>query len=352
MARLTRTQKYAELRNQLEHSPEVEVTSKDLSKYEDRMNDLHIETTTVKNDDLNVIETIEDAPSVKEKENASFETDKTAQETEMASVPQSESPVKEKGDEVLEEENFEDFEPFDLEESVDKDSFEELKTDEIVELDADEEKIDDNYLNEALNEVNEYNKAQGLLTADDVSDAIVQEIRSSKNQDEHEDDLTNTVTLEIKKILSELDASNKEEETSSQAPRVEAQKEESVKEEDKEAELSSEVTDLLKTYLNDDDDTATGGDIDQTIVATNIASLEDDLQTTKQALKAEADKTLMNETLPLKVDQDKKVQKDEELDVEPRPNKVLNFILTVLILVLIGILIYIAYLILTARGII
>ena len=352
MARLTRTQKYAELRNQLEQSPEVEVKSKDLSKYEDRMNDLHIDTTSLKPK--------EEAPVTRETlplEEAPLKEEKPEVKEEPKKEEKKEKPIKEEikeedqtPEESFEElETFDDFEPFDFEEKE-----EPKNTDEPVELDADEEvKIDDNYLNEALSEVNAYNKAQGLLTADDVSDAIVQEIRSSQNQDTKDEEITNTVTPEIKKILSELDTNKEEAEDFKKVeeePKVEAQKEEVVNKEPKEEELSSEVTDLLKTYLKEDEETS--ADITKTLVATDIKTLEGDLETTKQALKAEGDKTLMNETLPINIENNKKVKKEEELDIEPRPNKILNFILTVLIIVLIAILAFIGYLILTARGII
>ena len=42
MARLTRTQKYADLRNQLENGRETEIKSEALSKFESKMDDLNI----------------------------------------------------------------------------------------------------------------------------------------------------------------------------------------------------------------------------------------------------------------------------------------------------------------------
>ena len=56
MARLTRTQKYADLRNQLENGRETEIKSEALSKFESKMDDLNINPIV----DTKVEEVLED----------------------------------------------------------------------------------------------------------------------------------------------------------------------------------------------------------------------------------------------------------------------------------------------------
>ena len=48
MARLTRTQKYAELRDQLENGREIEIKSDALNKFEDKLEQLNIDSVNVK----------------------------------------------------------------------------------------------------------------------------------------------------------------------------------------------------------------------------------------------------------------------------------------------------------------
>lgn len=220
----------------------------------------------------------------------------------------------------------------------------------------DAEVIDNQYLEECLNEVNEYNKSKGLMTADEVPSTILNEIRGINTQEmpvvneEVEDELSNTVTLEIKKILSELEAEDNKEEF---VHEVEAQMPPTVEEE-----LPKEVSDMLKSYMNNEEN-KTSSDLEETMLVENMSDIKEEIKAVKDnaANEATLDSTLLNETMPLEVAGNtaavRENHEDEDDEDEERgPNRILNFILISLIVVLLLILGFIGYLILVAQGII
>ena len=172
-----------------------------------------------------------------DEESETIDVQKTPVETVTEEVEE-ETPVLEEVNEPSEEETAPetDEEPVVLEPVVSKE---------------DAEVIDNQYLEECLNEVNEYNKSKGLMTADEVPSTILNEIRGINTQEmpvvneNTEDELSNTVTLEIKKILSELEAEDNKEEFTHE---VEAQMPPTVEEE-----LPKEVSDMLKSYMNSEE---------------------------------------------------------------------------------------------------
>ena len=278
-----------------------------------------------------------------DEESETIDVQKTPVETVTEEVEE-ETPVLEEVNEPSEEETAPetDEEPVVLEPVVSKE---------------DAEVIDNQYLEECLNEVNEYNKSKGLMTADEVPSTILNEIRGINTQEmpvvneNTEDELSNTVTLEIKKILSELEAEDNKEEFTQE---VEAQMPPTVEEE-----LPKEVSDMLKSYMNSEEN-KTSSNLEETMLVENMSDIKEEIKAVKESVANEAtlDSTLLNETMPLEVAGDttvvRKAHDDEEddEDEERGPNRILNFILISLIVVLLLILGFIGYLILVAQGII
>ena len=278
-----------------------------------------------------------------DEESETIDVQKTPVETVTEEVEE-ETPVLEEVNEPSEEETAPetDEEPVVLEPVVSKE---------------DAEVIDNQYLEECLNEVNEYNKSKGLMTADEVPSTILNEIRGINTQEmpvvneNTEDELSNTVTLEIKKILSELEAEDNKEEFTHE---VEAQMPPTVEEE-----LPKEVSDMLKSYMNSEEN-KTSSNLEETMLVENMSDIKEEIKAVKESVANEAtlDSTLLNETMPLEVAGDttvvRKAHDDEEddEDEESGPNRILNFILISLIVVLLLILGFIGYLILVAQGII
>ncbi len=386
MARITRTQKYAELRNQLEHGPEAEIKSKELEKYEDRMDSLNIEKPEIVQEEADSIVSLNDLSKILEEEaqaepatvqepvaadDVAVAADETGNdedvyvpfdfdETEIDEPESSEDGELETIEETVVE--TEEVEPQDVE-SIAVEAAEEVPQTKSAEAEEAEvieaEDIDDNYLEECLSEVNEYNKSKGLLTAEEVPLVIANELRNVKaNEDGEDDDISNTVTMEIKKILSELDTvADIKDEAEATEDIAEAAESSGASETDvatQAEELPEEVADLLRSYLEPEktDDTANLGN---TVVASSVAEVaktveelpsDDSLQSTKQS-------TLLNETVPLEVTRSyEKEEDDDDLDVEPGPNRILNIILIALIVILVLILAFVGYLILVAQGII
>lgn len=278
-----------------------------------------------------------------DEESETIDVQKTPVETVTEEVEE-ETPVLEEVNEPSEEETA-------------PETDEELVVLEPVVSKEDAEVIDNQYLEECLNEVNEYNKSKGLMTADEVPSTILNEIRGINTQEmpvvneNTEDELSNTVTLEIKKILSELEAEDNKEEFTHE---VEAQMPPTVEEE-----LPKEVSDMLKSYMNSEEN-KTSSNLEETMLVENMSDIKEEIKAVKESVANEAtlDSTLLNETMPLEVAGDTTVvrkahdDEDDDEDEERGPNRILNFILISLIVVLLLILGFIGYLILVAQGII
>lgn len=431
MARLTRTQKYADLRNQLENGRETEIKSDSLSKFENKMDDLNItpvhevkveeviedikpvETVvTPELDDgfeeleldFEPVEILEETPVIEElpvaQEEPEVEEDLSLQtlnelsallgkeeddDEEEEETTVQEEVVEEVIEEVEEDDEDEDFSMInfdqllgdveveevveEVQETVQEEVVEEVEevvapsieeTLETAALEVEEvEVINNHYLEECLNEVNEYNKQKGLMTADEVPVTILNEIRGNTtevkipSEVQVDDDFTNTVTLEIKKILSELaleEETTVQEEVVEESPVVQETVQEEVfehpvqvQEEPVQEELSNDVADLLKTYLEPEQESVEDN-LAQTMVVGNVADIKEE-DTTLQA-------TLLSDSIPLEVKKTEEVEEEEEEEEVEGPNRILNFILIALIFVLLCVLGFIGYLILVAEGII
>lgn len=236
------------------------------------------------------------------------------------------------------------------------------------------EKIaEENYLEKTLKEVNEYNKAKGLVTADQITPTILNEIRSSVNEEENlthevdtlseqeQQDINDTVTLEIQNILKAIE---EDEKTKTEGSKDEISNEEQsyidMWEKSSDA-LDSETESLMSgggesnsnlitpiTIENKEND-------DKTIKNETITSEEklgdtkvmEALEKTKEdsAVQEIKDQTLelsanslLNETKPYVINQEIK-----EDDKEENSNKALNIILIILVIalaVILGITVY------------
>lgn len=277
MARLTRTQKYAELRNQLESDRETQLKTDDLSKYSDKLEQLSVnplpdenrekelskesldrsldDILKVMNDevqehlakeeaiedkedhavfdhakeDVVSAEPIEESISGDEADKAfkdakedQNEDKKVKEDDEVQMIIDSltsslgkddtseKEIVEEKTEEVTTEENKE---PKDEKNEPASEPKETISIEDLMRVN-----IDDNYLKDTLDEVKAYNKSIGSMTVDEVPKTILNEIRGINDTEETvDDDLSNTVTLEIKKILSELDEEESEEGSKSES---------------------------------------------------------------------------------------------------------------------------------------
>ena len=346
MARITRTQKYAELRNQLENGPEAQIKTKELEQFENKIEDLKIEE--VKEEPVTSLEDL--SKTLDESLEKEVKEEVTPKKDEAEYAPIDFEDIEEVKEEVKVEE---------VKEETPAETIEPVKEETVAETVSkpEEVKIDDNYLEECLTEVNEYNKSKGLLTAEEVPLVIANELRNVKNEEKSDDDINDTVTMEIKKILSELDNKTPKEETKAEeVPNEEVNEEVKVEAESvPEESLPEDVEELLKSYLAPEENKEESEDLEKTMVAASIADVakEADMKDTSTITNTITSKpaSLLNETVPLEVTSTVS-KEDDDLEVEPGPNRILNIILISLIVILVLILGFVGYLILVAQGII
>ena len=188
------------------------------------------------------------------------------------------------------------------------------------------------YINDTMDEVDSYNKMNGEQTIGQLTNHMVNEIRHREEtaeqqeefeevSEENDEEFSNTVSMEISKIMDEIAANEEAEE-------VEQQKEEPVHEEP----VKEEHPVLTKSLEEENDDTV--------VEIKNLNELE-----------AEPVRDTVSSTIPFVVttDDDDEIEEDEE---EEGSNTILNIILIVLIIILVVVLGLIVFSILKTKGII
>ena len=264
MEKLSRTKKYADLRSRLESDRETQIKSDSLSGFENKVNTLeqNIKKEAAHNIVSNVtpIKTISETKEVKPTNDSPSldlfddsldsllkELGETVTKIEPAKEPIKEEPVKTEKEEPKEEpkEEIKD-------DNVETDLFpwfkdtqveEPVKTEEVKEsvepIKATPSSASDDYIDDTFKEVNDYIKSKGLLTADEVSNTILEEIRAKDKTEEStlnrepalslepeeepklteeqeaslkQKKLDETVTIEIRDVLNALNIEEAEEE--------------------------------------------------------------------------------------------------------------------------------------------
>ena len=266
MEKLSRTKKYQELRDRLQNDAESQVTSKDLSSFQERLNRLdvmHFDTA----------EEAKDHDPIHVRRNSYFEE----------TAP------------VVEEKEIE-------------------KTTQYT--------FNNEYLDEYINEVKQYNKDKGLLTKDDTAMNILENLKKK----EEAPALEETVKEEI-----ECDYSNEMEAT---IPFV-FNREKTV----------SQVSEEVKSLLDEQDDRTEEVIEEKSAVA---KAVEEELEKEK-ALRRELEKK--NKVIEEKIE-DVEEDMDEMEESMSTANKILNVVLVLLILALLVVLGVVVYWTLLNRGII
>lgn len=432
MERQTRTKKYSDLRNQLENNNEVEGKTADLSTYENKLKSveeaLKVPTEEVKEEvPVSVTEeevkepeiTIDNQPKTVEEIQENLNEDNNSSEdlldlldlvseesAEEVSIVE-ESPVQETVTEEVKEETISNVEEVEetvvsapevveevqetevaveevsepvveevIEEAPQAETvIEEVPVEENTEKAVEVQTSGDDYLEKTLEEVNQYNKAQGLLTADDVPERILGEVRGTTVEEvkEESEDLNNTVTLEIKRIIASMEEEPQSEEVVEEVKVQEEPAQESSDTTNVDLEklfatagISKEAAELLKPYLKAEPVEESHEVVSQAIEVPEMSEeekeieavkIEEEIEKTKvDLLIADSDTTkdekLLNDTIPFVIDTNEESEEEVvEEEEDSTPNKILNIILIVLIVVLLAVLGVIIYWILLAQGI-
>ena len=350
MARLTRTAKFADLREQLANDKEESIATQDLSSYQNRLD--------------NVQDTLSFNPKKEEPEYTwtPFNNDTFSQPVEPVQETKQESSyfdsfMNSSIEETKENNDFSSY--FENKETKTPEVFNDVKDDsgEIVSL-----KERETYLNQTFSDVNSYNINNGQQTIDQLLDSSVEEVRHPGNvqpqpveepidntqvwtpfkeeevldtdkldqmnafAEEKIDDeeFSNTVSMEISKIMDEI-AAMPVEESKPEIVEEEIKIEEPVKEEINETiEINEEVIEEKP---------------EDVVEIKNISEIE-----------AEPVKDTMSSTIPFVVATEDEEILDED-DEEDGSNTILNVILIVLIVVLVAVLGLIVFYILKTKGI-
>ena len=428
MARLTRTQKFAGLREQMANDREAESTNEDLSKYEDKLKSLQSifdqkeeEPLKEEIEEILIEEPVKEEPDEEEEEKEEFDflssldtnnIDKAVNDLINQKIAIIEEPV--------EEEEKEEDKPFDLgeldeifkqidgiknenevaefeekeEKKEEKDPLEEinsvienienvvgiigninkeveqviekpiveyrvpikeeqvvniidedynsvaLKLEKVVEdlngkVDPVEEKkleeVNNGYVDETLAEVEEYNKNDGQKTVEEISKTLIENIRHNKEEKEAikaEDDFSNTVSLEIDKVLNELSINN----STVNLENV----------------LDNEIVAPVEIKPEE-----FAEKLADTIEHPVLAKAKDEEPIEIMPMEETFKQEVLDDTIPFVMD-DVKEEDEEEVEYydDEKPNKILNIFLIILIVILLAILGVIAYYILYAKGII
>ena len=376
MARLTRTAKFADLREQLANDKEESIATQDLSSYQNRLD--------------NVQDTLSFNPKKEEPEYTwtPFNNDTFSQpvepinpwKKEIKSEPVVEQtlvqePVAEPVQKTKQESSyFDSFMNSNIEETKKNNDFssyfenKEIQTSEVFDDVKDDSgeivslKERETYLNQTFSDVNSYNINNGQQTIDQLLDSSVEEVRHPENvqaqpvdepidntqvwtsfkeeevldtdkldqmnafAEEKIDDeeFSNTVSMEISKIMDEI-AAMPVEESKPEIVEEEIKVEEPVKEEINETiEINEEVIEEKP---------------EDVVEIKNISEIE-----------AEPVKDTMSSTIPFVVAAEDEEILDED-DEEDGSNTILNVILIVLIVVLVAVLGLIVFYILKTKGI-
>lgn len=194
---------------------------------------------------------------------------------------------------------------------------------EIVEEEKNE--IDNSFITEALEEVNEYNLDKGNQTMDTLSSELIDKVRHNDfeipAEEDEDEDVSNTISLELDKVLSSMDETLTEEVL-----------EPEVKEEE------TKVVDIAEIEEDEEEHKAIAQTLEEDVV--EIKSLDETLKIKSSQVVT----NVLDDTMPFDISGDEEYEDDV-------PSKTLNIILGVLIAVLVLVLCVIIYYILVARGI-
>lgn len=208
---------------------------------------------------------------------------------------------------------------------------------------TEEIKIDNSFIDDALKEVKEYNLEKGNQTIDEIPSTIIDEVRHSEvevpvEEDEEDVDLdvSNTISLELNKVLSSMESITAE---------IDVEEVEEAKEEVNEVEEVEEtrVVDIAELEEPEEPEVEEHQAIAQTLEDDGVA-----IKSLDETLKLKAAQVVTNvleDTVPFDI------SGEEEYEDDDVPSKTLNIILGVLIAVLVLVLCVIIYYILVARGI-
>ena len=240
---------------------------------------------------------------------------------------QDEPVIEETKSEIIEESKIEEYTQPSLEESIKEEPY-------VV------PQVNSKYVKDTLKEVENYNRNDGQKTIDEISQSMIDSIRhpeveikkeEPKPQEEikeepkkiiSDEEFSNTVTLEIDKVLNEISIN-----TNNEAPEIKI-------------DIPIKPIDIKPEVYAE----KIANTIEHPVLTKSLEDEPIEIRPMEETLRQD----VLNDTIPFNVNNE---EENEEYE-EDAPNKVLNVILVILIFILIAILGIIVYYILFAKGII
>ena len=310
----------------VEEEKEEEQTQEDIqeSAQTEESTEENIQTEQVQETEVAVMETQDLEEDLVEEDSVS-ETPVEAKEEENLEVSEDTEPVAEA-----------EFETDTKQQDVDvkiEDIISNIKND--INAKEDLESTQENMIGDILKEVNEYNQSKDRQDISEITTSIIEEVRHpepSIEQNEEDKEFSDTVTLEIDKVLKEINLMN---------DTVDNRLDDVVVEEVAQEDTNSIDEKLLINNNNTVEDKTDSG---EPIIIKNISET--------LSMEPSIVSNVLQDTKAFDISSTNEYEDDVYVDENDGAGKILNIILGVLIVVLIMVLAVIVYYILVARGII
>ena len=204
-------------------------------------------------------------------------------------------------------------------------------------------------VDQTFTEVNNYNQNGGVQTIDELTNNIVNELRHPEEEHKEEpviqyeevkvddEEFTKTLSMEISKIMNEVEAAKDEEQVSI----------------DKVVEVEKTPSDFINSYFNVDENAINKSLNETANIKPVVEEVKEEPIEIKNINDLEATHDEIMDTIPFTVanEEDEEDEYYDE-DEEDASNTVLNVILIVLIVILVAVLALIVFYILKTKGII
>ena len=341
--RLTRTRKYADLRNQIANDREESLETTELNSYQEKLNNVKSQFGRDAEPVFN------NAPSNKPVGERPIVTEevRNAEKESMRSL-----------DDILNSmmnETYNTITP--IEEKVEvpvAPVFEQVKP-------QTNETPTNDFVQKALDGANDYNRKAGNVTLDDLPNTLVDKIRHGEpvvdnKVNEIDDDFSNTVSLEIEKVLAEI-KSQKAEEEKKPVSIVEAELVDDIKQPTMEEMVQQKPVQEVRVEAPIQPEPVRQEPKQETfehpVLTKTLEQPVVEIRNISETMNMQrANEDIVDDTIPFNANKVQEEVIDDEEYEDEEPSKVLNVILGILIFVLVAVLGIIVYYILVAKGII
>ena len=371
--RLTRTKKYAELRNQISNDREESLVTDELNTYQEKLNNVKSQfgrdAEPVFPNDSVIYKPIDEKPAITEEVKKQEESSMKSLDEILFSMmnevysptpikPVVEEPVKPVEQPVQKPVQPQAVEP--VQKPVQPQAVEPVQK-------PVQPAPTNDFVKVATDEAKDYSRKAGNLTIDELPNAMIDNIRhggeeqvQKEEKEFDEDDFSNTVSLEIEKVLNEI--KNQKAEESTPVVIEEAELVDDIKEEPKQNETKVEEVEIetpqpvapVQEKIEPVKEEVKEETFEHPVLTKTLEQPVVEIKNISETINMQKpNEDVVDDTIPFNANNvQEEIDEEEFEDEEEGPSKVLNVILGILIFVLVAVLGIIVYYILVAKGII